>query len=204
VKAKKTKARCSWVNLSNPLYVSYHDKEWGKPVHDDRKHFEMLTLEGAQAGLSWETILKKRENYKKAFDNFNPQKVAKYTSAKIKSLLENPGIVRNRLKVQSTVTNAKAFLNVKEEFGSFDKYIWAYVDGKPIVNSFKNSKDYPTKTLISDKISKDLKKRGFRFVGSTIIYAYMQAIGMVNDHALDCFFKKKRLSNVESLSSTNS
>jgi DNA-3-methyladenine glycosylase I len=191
VKAKKTKARCSWVNLSNPLYVSYHDKEWGKPVHDDRKHFEMLTLEGAQAGLSWETILKKRENYKKAFDNFNPQKVAKYTSAKIKSLLENPGIVRNRLKVQSTVTNAKAFLNVKEEFGSFDKYIWAYVDGKPIVNSFKNSKDYPTKTLISDKISKDLKKRGFRFVGSTIIYAYMQAIGMVNDHALDCFLKKK-------------
>lgn len=189
--AKKTKTRCSWVNLSNPLYVSYHDKEWGKPVHDDRKHFEMLTLEGAQAGLSWETILKKRENYKKAFDNFNPQKVARYTSAKIKSLLENPGIVRNRLKVQSAVTNAKAFLNVKKEFGSFDKYIWAYVDGNPIVNSFKNSKDYPTKTPLSDKISKDLKKRGFRFVGSTIIYAYMQAIGMVNDHALDCFLKKK-------------
>jgi DNA-3-methyladenine glycosylase I len=191
VKAKKTKTRCSWANHANPLYVSYHDKEWGKPVHDDRKHFEMLTLEGAQAGLSWETILNKRENYKKAFDNFNPQKVAKYTPAKIKKLLENPGIVRNRLKVQSTVTNAKAFLEVQKEFGSFDKFIWAYVGGKPIVNAFKNTKDYPTKTLISDKISKDLKKRGFRFVGSTIIYAYMQAIGMVDDHALNCFLKKK-------------
>ncbi|MBI2791014.1 MAG: DNA-3-methyladenine glycosylase I [Gammaproteobacteria bacterium] len=191
MKAKKTKTRCSWANHANPLYVSYHDKEWGKPVHDDRKHFEMLTLEGAQAGLSWETILNKRENYKKAFDNFNPQKVAKYTPAKIKKLLENPGIVRNRLKVQSTVTNAKAFLEVQKEFGSFDKFIWAYVGGKPIVNAFKNTKDYPTKTLISDKISKDLKKRGFRFVGSTIIYAYMQAIGMVDDHALNCFLKKK-------------
>lgn len=191
MKAKKTKIRCSWANHANPLYVSYHDKEWGRPVHDDRKHFEMLTLEGAQAGLSWETILNKRENYRKAFDNFNPQKVAKYTPAKIKKLLEDPGIVRNRLKVQSTVTNAKAFLEIQEEFGSFDKFVWAYVGGKPIVNAFKSTKDYPTKTLISDKISKDLKKRGFRFVGSTIIYAYMQAIGMVDDHALNCFLKKK-------------
>jgi DNA-3-methyladenine glycosylase I len=192
VKIKKTKTRCAWVNYDNPLYVTYHDKEWGRPVHDDRKHFEMLTLEGAQAGLSWETILNKRENYKKLFDNFNVQKIARYTPSKIQKLLQNPGIVRNRLKVHSTVTNAIAFLKVQDEFGTFDKYIWQFIGNKPIINSFKNSKEYPTKTAISDKISKDLKKRGFRFVGSTIIYAYMQAIGMVDDHAIDCYLKKKR------------
>lgn len=185
--AKKEKKRCPWVKLENQAYVDYHDKEWGRPVHHDQMHFEMLTLEGAQAGLSWETILNKRENYRKLFADFDPQKVARFSSAKIEKLLQNPGIVRNKLKVESTVTNAKAFLKIQKEFGSFDKYVWQFVNGKSIQNRFKKLKDYPSKTEISDVLSKDLKKRGFRFVGSTIIYAYMQAVGLVNDHTTDCF-----------------
>lgn len=181
------KIRCAWVNLNNPEYVAYHDKEWGKPVHDDRHLFEMLILEGAQAGLSWEIVLKKRDNYRRLFANFDPIKVSKFTQAKIEKLLLNPGIVRNRLKVESTISNAKAFLKVQKEFGSFSKYLWQFVDNKPIDNCFASLKEYPTKSLVSDKISKDLKKRGFRFVGSTIIYAYMQAIGMVNDHTMNCY-----------------
>jgi DNA-3-methyladenine glycosylase I len=185
----KNKRRCPWVNLNNSIYVKYHDSEWGRPVHDDLRHFEMITLEGAQAGLSWETILKKRENYRKAFAKFNPQKVAKFTPAKVRELMNDKGIVRNRLKIESTITNARAFLAVQKEFGSFDKYIWSFVKGKPIKNKFKTMKDFPAKTELSDLISKDLKKRGFRFVGSTIIYAYMQAIGITNDHTVDCFRK---------------
>ncbi len=185
------KTRCSWVNHKNTLYVTYHDKEWGVPIHRDTKHFEMITLEGAQAGLSWETILNKREHYRKVFENFNPVKVAKFSQSKIEKCLLDPGIVRNRLKVESTVSNAKAFLKVQKEFGSFDKYIWGFVNHEPIKNSFHQTSDYPTKTALSDTISKDLKKRGFRFVGSTIIYAYMQAVGLVNDHIKDCFVNKK-------------
>lgn len=185
--AKKIKPRCAWVNLKNPLYVTYHDKEWGKPVYDDVKHFEMLILEGAQAGLSWETILNKRENYRKAFANFLPKKVAKFTPKDIEKILKDPGIVRNRLKVESVVTNAKAFLNIQKEFGSFNKYIWEFVQNKVIHQHFKTLAEYPTKTLVSDVISKDLKKRGFKFVGSTIIYSHMQAVGLVNDHQHGCF-----------------
>jgi DNA-3-methyladenine glycosylase I len=176
--------------MDNQLYVDYHDKEWGKPVHDDDKHFEMLCLEGAQAGLSWETILKKRDQYRKVFSEFNPEKVARFTQAKINKLLQDPGIVRNKRKVESCVSNAKAFLKIQKEFGSFDKYIWAYVKGKPINNTIKTIKDYPTKTDVSEAISRDLKKRGFNFVGPTIIYAYMQAIGLVNDHSVDCYKSK--------------
>lgn len=181
------KPRCHWVNPNNALYVAYHDQEWGVPLHDDRGHFELLTLEGAQAGLSWETVLNKRQNYRELFSNFDPQAVAKFTSKKIASLMCNPGIIRNRLKIESTVSNAKAFIKIQREFGSFDKYIWQFVNHTPVVNTFKDLRDYPSKTLLSDKISKDLKKRGFRFVGSTIIYAYLQASGLVNDHAPDCF-----------------
>lgn len=181
------KTRCQWVPLEKPLYVKYHDEEWGVPVHDDQTLFEFLVLEGAQAGLSWYTILNKRENYRRAFDNFDPEKVARYDQAKIQELLQNPGIVRNRLKVASAVTNAKAFLKVQELFGSFDKYIWDFVDGSPIVNTFKSVKELPASTPLSDTISKDLKKKGFKFVGTTIIYAHMQATGMVNDHTVDCF-----------------
>src|SRR5689334_22562723 len=180
------KTRCNW-SLGSELYVAYHDHEWGVPVHNDRKLFEFIVLEGAQAGLSWSTILNKRENYRKAFDGFDPQKVAKYTKARIEKLLKDPGIVRNRLKVESAVTNAKAFLAVQKEFGSFDAYIWAFVKGKPVVNRWKSIKQVPPRTALSDKISEDLKKRGFRFVGSTIIYAHMQATGMVNDHLVGCF-----------------
>lgn len=184
--------RCAWANENNPLYLSYHDEEWGRPVHDDTHLFEMLILEGAQAGLSWETILNKRENYRKAFAGFDPQKVARFSEAKIEKLLQNPGIVRNRLKVNAAVTNAKAFLKVQSEFGSFDKYIWGFVDHKPIKNHFKTLKQIPVKTELSDKISKDLKMRGFKFVGSTIMYAFMQAVGMVDDHPIDCFLYKKK------------
>jgi DNA-3-methyladenine glycosylase I len=180
------KIRCEWSG-SDPLYTKYHDEEWGIPVHDDQKLFEMLILEGAQAGLSWITVLKKRENYRKAFDNFDAIKISKYSDKKVEKLLENAGIIRNRLKINSTVGNAKAFLKVQKEFGSFDKYIWQFVDHKPITNKFKSLKDLPAKTEISDKMSKDLKKRGFKFVGSTICYAFMQATGMVNDHSTDCF-----------------
>lgn len=183
------RTRCPWCG-TDPLYCDYHDNEWGRPSHDDRHLFEMLILEGAQAGLSWITILRKRENYKQAFDNFDVQKVAKYNARKIESLMKNAGIVRNRLKIMAAIQNAKMFIKVQQEFGSFDKYLWQFVKGKPIVNDWKTMKDFPAKTTLSDAISKDLLKRGFKFVGSTIIYAYMQAVGLVNDHTADCFRKK--------------
>lgn len=181
------KTRCSWAGATDPLMIAYHDGEWGVPSHDDRHFFEMLTLEGAQAGLNWRTILYKRDGYRRAFDNFDPRKVARYDARKVKSLLADPGIVRNRLKVGSTIDNARAFLAVQKEFGSFDAYIWTFVGGKPIVNSWQRLSQIPAKTRESDAMSKDLKKRGFRFVGSTICYAFMQATGLVNDHAVDCF-----------------
>src|SRR5580704_12389568 len=178
-------SRCPWP--VDPLYIAYHDTEWGVPLHDDRTLFEFLVLEGAQAGLSWHIILKKRGNYREAFDHFDPQKVAHYNAAKVASLLANPGIVRNRLKIAAAVRNAKAFLAVQEEFGSFDRYIWRFVDGKPRVNSRKSPRQVPAKTAESDAMSKDLKARGFNFVGSTICYAFMQAVGVVNDHLVRCF-----------------
>lgn len=177
--------RCGWAK--NDLAIFYHDAEWGVPVRDDEKLFEFLILEGAQAGLSWDTILRKRENYRAAFDDFDAQKIVRYDEKKIGELLQNKGIVRNRLKIASSVQNAKSFLNVQEEFGSFDSYIWNFVDGKPIKNARKSLSEVPAKTFVSDAISKDLKKRGFNFVGSTIIYAFMQACGLVNDHLTDCF-----------------
>jgi DNA-3-methyladenine glycosylase I len=182
-----TKKRCFWVALDKPHYVTYHDEEWGVPVHDDRRHFEMLLLEGAQAGLNWETILRKRENYRKAFADFDPQKVARFPEDRLEKLLLDPGIVRNRLKVFAAVRNAKAFLAVQKEFGSFDAYVWPFVGGKPIDGRRKGREDVPARTAESDALSKELTKRGFTFVGSTILYAYMQAIGMVNDHTMDCF-----------------
>ena len=182
--------RCEWC-ITGPLYVKYHDEEWGVPVHDDKKHFEMIILDGAQAGLSWLTVLRKRENYRKAFDNFDPEKVAKYDEKKIAELLENPGIIRNKLKVKSAVTNARAFIKVQEEFGSFDKYIWQFVNYKPVVNKWKSDKEIPATSEESDAMSNDLKSRGFKFVGSTICYAYMQAAGMVNDHVVTCFRYKE-------------
>jgi len=178
--------RCPWPG-NDELYVKYHDEEWGVPVHDDRKHFEFLVLEGAQAGLSWSTILKRRENYRKAYDNFNPAKVANYDEAKVNELLANAGIIRNRKKIESSINNAIKFLEVQQEFGSFDNYIWKFVNYKPIINSWKVLAEIPAKTELSDEISKDLKKRGFSFVGSTIIYAHIQAIGLVNDHLVSCF-----------------
>jgi DNA-3-methyladenine glycosylase I len=178
--------RCGWAG-DDPLYVRYHDDEWGVPVHDDRTLFEFLLLEGAQAGLSWITILKKRENYRRAFDGFDPEKIARYRPARLRKLLADPGIVRNRLKVESAVGNARAFLEVQKEYGSFDAYLWEFVDGRPIQNRWRTLKQVPAKTAESDAMSKDLKKRGFRFVGSTICYALMQAVGMVNDHTIDCF-----------------
>jgi DNA-3-methyladenine glycosylase I len=167
--------------------VAYHDEEWGVPVYDDQKLFEFLLLEGAQAGLSWETVLNKRENYRKAFCNFDPGKIAKFTSRDVARLLNNPGIIRNRLKIESAVANARAFLEVRKEFGSFRNYLWRFVDGKPIRNHFRTLSTIPARTAVSDSLSKDLRRRGFRFVGSTICYAFMQAVGMVNDHTLDCF-----------------
>jgi DNA-3-methyladenine glycosylase I len=178
--------RCSWA-AGSELSVCYHDEEWGVPVHSDRTLFEFLILEGAQAGLSWSTILNKRENYRAAFDRFDPQLVARYDRRKTQQLLRNPGIVRNRLKIASTVENAKAFLRVQEEFSSFDHYIWQFVGGKPRVNAWKMRGKLPARTAESDAMSKDLKRRGFKFVGSTICYAFMQAVGMVNDHAVECF-----------------
>jgi len=177
--------RCEWPR--NELAIKYHDEEWGVPLHDDAGLFEFLILEGAQAGLSWDTILRKRENYRKAFDGFDVNKVARYTEKKIAKLLQDAGIIRNRLKVAAAVSNAKAFLKIQKEFGSFDKYIWGFVDGKPIKNKWKTSSQVPATSAVSDSISKDLKKRGFNFVGSTIIYAHMQATGMVNDHLVSCF-----------------
>ncbi len=179
-------SRCSWCG-EDPLYVRYHDREWGVPVHSDRKLFEFLVLEGAQAGLSWITVLRKREAYRQAFDRFDFDRVAAYDGRKLQSLLNNPGIIRNRLKIHSAVQNARAFLRVREEFGTFNKYIWSFVDGKPIRNKWRSLREIPAKTELSDKISKDLKQRGFSFVGSTIVYAHMQATGMVNDHVTDCF-----------------
>lgn len=180
------RTRCSWAG-TDPLYVAYHDTEWGVPVHDDRQLFEMLILEGAQAGLSWITILRKRENYRKAFDGFRAERIARYDAKKVRALLANEGIVRNRLKIASTISNARAFLEVRKEFGSFDRYIWQFVGGTPRQETRRSLKDIPAHTPESDAMSKDLKKRGFRFVGSTICYAFMQAVGMVNDHTTDCF-----------------
>ena len=188
----KTKTRCGWVGTGKPFYEHYHDTEWGVPVHDDGKHFEFLILEGAQAGLSWETILKRREGYRKAFCGFDPKKVAKLTDAQLEKILKDPGIIRNRLKVFSARKNALAFLEIQKEFGSFDAYIWRFVGGKPIINARKTLKDIPPRTAESDALSKDLKKRGMSFVGSTIIYAHMQATGLVNDHITSCFRYKGR------------
>jgi DNA-3-methyladenine glycosylase I len=184
LKNTQTLIRCAWAN--NELAIRYHDEEWGRPVHDDRTLFEFLILEGAQAGLSWNTILAKRDNYRKAFDGFDPQRVAEYNRRKIQQLLRDPGIVRNKLKIASAVENAKAFLRVQQEFGSFDCYIWQFVGGKPLVNKRKTLKQIPAKTAESDAMSKDLKRRGFNFVGSAICYAFMQAVGMVNDHVVSC------------------
>jgi DNA-3-methyladenine glycosylase I len=183
--------RCPWVDLGKADYVEYHDREWGVPVHDDRLQFEFLTLEAAQAGLSWYTVLRKRENYRKAFTNFEPEKVARFSQAKIEKLLLNPGIIRNRMKVEAAVNNAKKFLEVQEEFGSFSKYIWGFVGGKPKVHNIRKLSDYPPTTKESDALSADLKKRGFKFLGSKVCYAHMQATGMFNDHAADCFRKKE-------------
>lgn len=184
------KIRCDWAG-SDPLYISYHDEEWGVPLHDDRKLFEMLILEGAQAGLSWITVLRKRENYRQAFANFDPVKVASYDEQKVAELLLNPGIIRNKLKVRATIKNAQVFLQIQEEFGSFDRYIWQFVGGKPINNAWKSMKEIPARSAESDAMSKDLKKRGMSFIGSTICYAHMQATGMVNDHVTACFRYKK-------------
>lgn len=181
-----SKKRCGWC-LGDPLYETYHDEEWGTPVYDDDTLFEFLILETFQAGLSWITILRKRDNFRKAFDNFNYKKIANYDQEKIESLLEDAGIIRNKLKINATITNAKAFMQIQKEFGSFSKYIWGFVDGKPIKNKLENHKNAPATTSLSDAISKDLKHRGFKFVGSTVIYAHMQATGMVNDHTTECF-----------------
>ena len=183
---RASKVRCGWAG-EDPTYVAYHDREWGVPVYDDRKLFEFLVLEGAQAGLSWITILRKREAYRKAFAGFDPQKVARFDAKKVESLLKDPGIVRNRLKVESAVKNARAFLELQAKVGSFSDYQWAFVDGKPLQNRYASMKEVPARTAVSDALSKDLKKRGFTFVGSTIIYAHMQAVGMVNDHVNDCW-----------------
>ena len=179
--------RCAWASAGDELYRTYHDQEWGAPVHDDRLLFEFLILEGFQAGLSWSTILRKRENFNLAFDGFDPQKIAVYDEHKVAELLANPGIIRNRLKIAAAITNAQAFLAVQDAFGSFDAYIWDFVSGKPIQNAWEKMEQIPSRTVESDQMSKDLKQRGFKFVGSTICYAHMQATGMVNDHTTDCF-----------------
>jgi DNA-3-methyladenine glycosylase I len=185
------KKRCAWASGLDPDYTRYHDDEWGRPSHDDRHLFEMIILEGAQAGLSWATILRKRENYRKALSEFDPKKVARFDARRRAALLKDPGIVRNRLKVDSAVTNAQAFLEVQKEFGSFDRYLWNFVDGHPVVARRPAGERLPASTDLSDRISKDLKKRGFRFVGSTIIYAFLQAVGVVNDHSPHCFLAPK-------------
>jgi DNA-3-methyladenine glycosylase I len=190
VRAGKKIIRCAWAG-DGPLYRQYHDTEWGVPVHDDRRLFEFLILEGAQAGLSWITILRKRENYRAAFDNFDPVRIARYDAGKIASLLQDPGIVRNRLKVAAAVTNAQKFLDIQEEYGSFDAFIWRFVDGKPKQNKWRSLADVPASTPESDAMSKELKIRGFKFVGSTICYAHMQATGMVNDHTTACYRHKE-------------
>ena len=187
---KKDVCRCTWPQIEDPLYTLYHDEEWGVPIHDDNKHFEFLILEGAQAGLSWLTILRRRENYRKAFARFDPKKVAAFSEKTIEELLKNEGIIRNRLKIRSTVENAKHFLKIQEEWGSFDNYVWSFVNHKPIQNRWNSLKEVPCETKESLSLSKDLKKRGFNFVGPTIMYAYMQATGLVNDHIIDCFRHK--------------
>ena len=185
--------RCPWLDLDKPDYVAYHDREWGVPVHDDRKHFEFLTLESAQAGLSWYTVLRKRANYRQAFAEFDPAKVSRFNAAKIEQMLQDPGLIRNRRKISAAVENAQHFLAVQDEFGSFSAYIWRFVDGEPIVNEFRTLADLPATSRESDALSKDLKSRGFKFIGSTVIYAHMQATGMVNDHVLDCFRRSQIL-----------
>ena len=187
----KNITRCPWLDLTKPDYIKYHDEEWGAPVHDDRIIFEFLTLEGAQAGLSWYTVLRKREAYRKAFSEFDPAKVARYGKRQLKSLLNNPGIIRNLQKIEAAINNAKRFLEVQQEFGSFDAYIWRFVGGKPIVHKLRKLKDYPAMSPESDALSMDLKQRGFKFVGSTICYAHMQATGMINDHVVDCFRRRQ-------------
>jgi DNA-3-methyladenine glycosylase I len=182
-----TTKRCAWVSTDNPLMVEYHDHEWGVPVHDDRKHFEFLVLEAAQAGLSWSIVLKKREGYRRAFSEFDPEKVARYTKDRIQKLVLDPAIIRNKLKIDAAIRNAKVFLPIQKEFGSFDAYCWRFVDGVPKHNRWKSIREIPTTSGESDAFSKDLKQRGFSFVGSTVIYAHMQAVGMVNDHLVDCF-----------------
>lgn len=180
--------RCSWCG-TDPLYIKYHDEEWGTPVHDDMKHFEFLVLESAQSGLSWITILRKRENYRTAYDGFDPEKVAAYTGDKINELLNNPGIIRNRMKIEASINNARKFLEIQKEFGSFDRYIWGFVDYQPIVNSYKEISEIPATSELSDRISRDLKARGFKFLGSVTVYSHIQAIGIVNDHVDSCFRK---------------
>ena len=187
----KNISRCPWLDLTKPDYLKYHDEEWGVPVHDDRIIFEFLTLEGAQAGLSWYTVLRKREAYRKAFSEFDPAKVARYGKRQLKSLLNNPGIIRNLQKIEAAINNAMRFLEVQQEFGSFDAYIWRFVGGKPIVHKLRKLKDYPAMSPESDALSMDLKQRGFKFVGSTICYAHMQATGMINDHVVDCFRRRQ-------------
>jgi DNA-3-methyladenine glycosylase I len=186
----KSVTRCRWAEGVSPQYIEYHDTEWGVPVHDDRVQFEFLILEGAQAGLSWSTILNKRDGYRRLFANFDPEQVARFTARRVEKILQDPAIVRNRLKVESAVSNARAFLEVQAEFGSFCDYVWRFVDGKPIQTRIRKDSDVPATTPESDALSKDLKKRGFRFVGSTIVYAHMQATGMVNDHVANCFRRK--------------
>ena len=186
--------RCPWLDLDKPDYVAYHDREWGAPVHDDRKHFEFLTLESAQAGLSWYTVLRKRANYRKAFAEFDPAVVVRFSAAKVEQMLQDPGLIRNRRKIGAAVENARHFLAVQDEFGSFSAYIWRFVDGKPIVNEWRTLADLPATSRESDALSKNLKSRGFKFIGSIVIYAHMQATGMVNDHALDCFRRDQLLS----------
>ena len=196
--------RCPWVDLSKPDYIDYHDTEWGVPLHDDQRLFEFLTLEGAQAGLSWYTVLRKRENYRLAFDHFDPVKVAAYDERKTQELLMNPGIIRNKAKIAAAINNARRFLEIQEKFGSFDVYIWKFVDGRPIVNKLTEPGDYPTTSRESDAMSKDLRQRGFTFVGSTICYAHMQATGMVNDHTIACARRQELLkSYVGTSSKTN-
>ena len=185
--------RCPWLDLDKPDYVAYHDREWGVPVHDDRKHFEFLTLESAQAGLSWYTVLRKRANYRQAFAEFDPAKVARFSATKVEQMLQDPGLIRNRRKISAAVENARHFLAVQDEFGSFSAYIWRFVGGEPIVNEFRTLADLPATSRESDALSKDLKSRGFKFIGSTVIYAHMQATGMVNDHVLDCFRRRQIL-----------
>ena len=182
-----TKKRCPWVRTEDPLMLQYHDREWGVPVHDDRKHFEFLVLEAAQAGLSWTIVLKKREGYRRAFVGFDPEKVARFTARRIEKLALDSGIIRNHMKIEAAVRNARTFLKIQEEFGSFDSYCWRFVDGRPRLNKWKNMRQIPATSPQSDAFSKDLKHRGFRFVGSTVVYAHMQAVGMVNDHVVDCF-----------------